>query len=160
MTAPVVRAAIAEDAAAVAHIWRDGWHAGHAGLVPDSLVAVRTDESFRARAADRVADTTVATVDGEVAGFVMVVADEAEQVYVSSRRRGTGVASALLAEAERQVRANGYETAWLAVVAGNARARAFYEREGWRDGGGFDYEAAVEDGSTLSVPCHRYVKAV
>ena len=56
------------------------------------------------------------------------------------------------------MRQNGHDVAWLAVVAGNARARSFYERMGWRDEGGFDYEAAVEDGTTVSVPCRRYVK--
>jgi GNAT superfamily N-acetyltransferase len=100
----------------------------------------------------------VAIVDGEVAGFIMVVRDEAEQVYVSSRHRGAGIADALLAEAERQIKANGHDLAWLAVVEGNGRARSFYERMGWRDDGGFDYPAAVEDGSTVGVPCRRYVK--
>jgi GNAT superfamily N-acetyltransferase len=156
----VIRPAEPGDAAAVAEIWRSGWRDGHLGLVPDALVAVRTDESFRARAADRVGDTTVAVVDGEVAGFIMVVGDEAEQVYVSAAHRGRGVADALLAEAERQVRENGHGLAWLAVVEGNGRARAFYERMGWRDEGGFRYEAAVEDGSTVTVPCRRYVKNV
>jgi GNAT superfamily N-acetyltransferase len=156
----VIRPAEPGDAAAVAEIWHSGWREGHLGHVPDELVLVRTDESFRTRAADRVGDTTVAVVDGEVAGFVMVAGDEAEQVYVAAAHRGKGVADALLAEAERQVRENGHELAWLAVVSGNARARAFYERMGWRDDGGFDYEAAVEDGSTVSVPCRRYVKTV
>jgi len=160
VSSPLVRPATPDDAAAVAEIWRDGWRDGHLGLVPESLAAVRTDESFRTRAADRVADTTVATVEAAVAGFVMVVGDEVEQVYVSSRHRGSGVADALLAEAERQVRENGHAVAWLAVVAGNGRARSFYERSGWSDEGGFDYEAAVEDGTTVSVPCHRYVKRV
>jgi GNAT superfamily N-acetyltransferase len=156
----VIRPAEPGDAAAVAEIWRSGWRDGHLGLVPDALVAVRTDESFRARAADRVGDTTVAVVDGEVAGFIMVVGDEAEQVYVSAAHRGRGVADALLAEAERQVRENGHGLAWLAVVEGNGRARAFYERMGWRDEGGFGYEAAAEDRSTVTVPCRRYVKNV
>ena len=158
MSSPGIRPATPEDAAAVAEIWRDGWRDGHLGLVPDSLAAVRTDESFRTRAADRVADTTVAMVGADVAGLIMVVGDEVEQVYVSSRHRGSGVADALLAEAERRVRQNGHAAAWLAVVAGNGRARSFYERMGWSDEGGFDYEAAVEDGSTVSVPCRRYVK--
>ena len=158
MNSTSIRPATPEDAAAVAEIWRDGWRDGHLGFVPDTLAAVRTDESFRTRAADRVADTTVAVVGADVAGFIMVVGDEVEQVYVSSRHRGSGVADALLAEAERQVRANGHEVAWLAVVEGNGRARSFYERTGWSDEGGFDYEAAVEDGSTVSVPCCRYVK--
>ena len=155
MSSPGIRPATPEDAAAVAEIWRDGWRDGHLGLVPDSLAAVRTDESFRTRAGRRVADTTVAVVGADVAGFIMVVGDEVEQVYVSSRHRGSGVADALLAEAERQVRQDGHAAAWLAVVAGNGRARSFYERMGWSDEGGFDYEAAVEDGSTRQRPLPR-----
>jgi GNAT superfamily N-acetyltransferase len=141
----------------VAEIWHLGWQDGHLGLVPQELADIRTEASFRTRAADRVADTTVATVDGAVAGFVMVVGDEVEQVYVSSGHRGSGLAAALLAEAERQVQANGHGKAWLAVVAGNARARAFYERAGWIDEGPFDYDAATEDGP-IAVPCRRYTK--
>lgn len=160
MTSPLIRPATPGDAAAVAEVWRDGWRDGHLGLVPESLAAVRTDESFRTRAAARVGDTTVAVAAGEIAGFVMVGGAEVEQVYVSSRHRGTGVADSLLAEAERQVRANGHAVAWLAVVDGNGRARAFYERLGWRDEGGFDYDAAVEDGTSVAVPCRRYVKTV
>jgi GNAT superfamily N-acetyltransferase len=127
--------------------------------VPEALVAVRTEESFWARAGERVGDTTVAVVDDEVAGFVMVVGDEVEQVYVSRDHRGSGVAGVLLGEAERQVKGNGYSEAWLAVATGNARARRFYERSGWTDGGAFDYPASVARG-TLPVPCHRYQKPV
>jgi DNA/RNA-binding domain of Phe-tRNA-synthetase-like protein/GNAT superfamily N-acetyltransferase len=148
-----------EDVDDVAEIWCHGWRDGHLGLVPQELADVRTDESFRTRAFQRVRDTTLATVDGTVAGFVMVVGDEVEQVYVSAAYRGTGVAGALMAEAERQVRANGHGKAWLAVVAGNARARAFYERVGWRDEGPFHYTAVTERGPIL-VPCHRYTKLV
>lgn len=119
-----------EDATAVARIWHHGWRDGHLGHVPGDLVAARTPESFGTRAAERVGDTVVAIVDDAVAGFVMVVEDEVEQVYVSEDHRGTGVATALLAEAERLVEAGGHRRAWLAVVAGNARARRFYERCG------------------------------
>ena len=152
-----IRPGTAQDASAVAEIWRLGWRDGHLGLVPRELAEARTDASFASRSAQRVDDTTVAIVDGAVAGFVMVVDDEVEQVYVGSAYRGTGVADALLGEAERQVLARGHATAWLAVVAGNARARAFYERKGWSDEGAFDYAAATEDGS-IAVPCRRYVK--
>jgi len=78
-------------------------------------------------------------------------------VYVAADHRGTGVAHILMAEAERKVRANGHRKAWLAVVAGNTRARAFYERAGWVDEGSFDYAAAAE-GRTIAVPCRRYTK--
>lgn len=155
----VIRPAGPDDSAAVADIWFHGWRDGHLGNVSGELVAIRTEESFRRRAAERTGDTTVATVDDEVAGFVMVVDDEVEQVYVSSRHRGTGVAGALLAEAECLVARNGHERAWLAVATGNERARRFYERNGWMDEGAFDYPAQGPDGP-IPVECHRYVKRV
>ena len=154
-----LRPAVADDVDAVAAIWYAGWGDGHLGHVPDELVAIRTKESFWTRAADRVADTTVAVVGDQVAGFVMVVGDEVEQVYVDRNHRGSGVAATLLGEAERLVKANGHSEAWLAVATGNARARRFYERSGWADGGAFGYPADVGNG-TVAVPCHRYVKPV
>jgi GNAT superfamily N-acetyltransferase len=79
------------------------------------------------------------------------------RTYVSSDHRGTGVAASLLAEGERMVAAAGHQQAWLAVVAGNARARRFYQRCGWTDEGPFDY-AAKTDGGAIAVRCHRYVR--
>ena len=154
-----LRPAEATDVDAVAAIWYSGWGDGHLGNVPDELVAIRTKESFWTRVPARIPDTTVAIAGGEVAGFVMVVGDELEQVYVSADHRGSGVAAVLIAEAERQVKANGYAEAWLAVATGNARARRFYERSGWTDAGAFDYPADTENGP-IPVPCHRYTKQV
>ncbi|MGB0096604.1 MAG: GNAT family N-acetyltransferase [Solirubrobacteraceae bacterium] len=151
-----LRPASRSDANVVAETWYHGWRDGHLGHVPADLVAVRTRESFGSRAAQRVSDTVVALVNDAVAGFVMVV-DEVEQVYVSTDHRGTGVASVLLAEAERRVEANGHERAWLAVVAGNTRARGFYERSGWCDEGLVDYPQRAPMGPIL-LPAHRYVK--
>jgi GNAT superfamily N-acetyltransferase len=155
--AVTLRPARPDDAGAIAQIWADGWRDGHAGHVSDELTAARTRESFDRRAAQRIGDTVVATVGGEVAGFVMVVGDEVEQVYVSARHRGTGVAGALLAEGERLVGAKGHGRAWLAVIAANARARRFYERSGWADEGPFDYVASTAAGP-IRVSVHRYVK--
>jgi ribosomal protein S18 acetylase RimI-like enzyme len=154
-----LRHARPQDAAAIAEIWHLGWRDGHLGNVPAELLAARDEESFRTRAPQRVDDTTLAVVDGEIAGFVMVVDDEVEQVYVAARHRGTGVSDTLLDEAERRVAAAGHGEAWLAVVPGNARARRFYERRGWTDHGLFDHRAP-SDGGTIAVPAHRYVKAV
>jgi ribosomal protein S18 acetylase RimI-like enzyme len=159
MRGPVLRPARSDDVAAIAAIWRDGWADGHLGHVPTELVAVRTPESFVTRAAARRADTTVAEVDGEIAGFVMVVGEEVEQVYVAAGHRGTGVAALLLAEAARRVAADGHRRAWLAVATGNARARRFYERQGWVDEGRFDYPAE-SDAGPIPVDCHRYAIAV
>ena len=156
---PVVtlRQATADDAPKIAKIWRLGWRDGHLGFVPHELVAARHDDSFRIRAGQRVSDATVAVIGGEVAGFVMVVGNEVEQVYVAAPHRGTGVADMLMTEAEQRITRAGHSTAWLAVVAGNTRARRFYERRGWSDAGPFDYAAAGEDGP-ISVPSRRYVK--
>lgn len=153
----ILRKGNEEDAREITEIWHLGWRDGHLGFVPRELVAARTEESFRARAAARVGEATVAVVDGAIAGFVIVVDDEVEQLYVSASHRGTGIADVLMSEAERQIRARGHSKAWLAVVAGNARARAFYERAGWRDEGPFEYAADAENG-TIGVPCRRYTK--
>jgi len=146
-----------EDAPAIAAIWHSGWRDGHLGRVPAELTEIRTEASFRARAAERAGETTVAVVDGAVAGFVLVDGDELEQLYVSSSHRGKGIADALINEAERRIMANGHAQGWLAVVPDNTRARAFYERAGWRDEGAFDHRAPA-DGAPIVVPCRRYTK--
>jgi putative acetyltransferase len=159
MDAATLRPATPADAAAVAHLWHRGWHDAHAGHVPDGLTAARTLAAFGERSAAAVGVTTVAVVDGEVAGFVMVVGDEVEQLFVDAAHRGTGLAGTLLDEAERQVAAAGHEVAWLAVVTGNARARRFYERRGWADEGDLPYEV-VAGSETFISPCRRYTKRV
>jgi ribosomal protein S18 acetylase RimI-like enzyme len=159
MSPTVLRPARPDDAGEIAAIWYQGWRDGHLGHVPDALTAARTEDSFQLRAAQRVDETVVASVDGAVAGFIMVVDDEVEQVYVSGAHRGTGVAASLLAEAERLVKEAGYPRAWLAVVAGNDRARRFYARQGWTDDGLIDYPAASADGP-IHIPAHRYIKRV
>lgn len=159
MTGAVVRPAVAADAEQVASIWEQGWREVHPGEVPDALLVVRTSASFRERAAARLADTLVAEADGEVVGFTMTDHDEVDQVYVAPAGRGTGAATALLAAAERRIRDAGHAAAWLAVVRGNARARAFYARQGWVDEGEFTHDAPGPDGPIL-VTAHRYVKQV
>jgi ribosomal protein S18 acetylase RimI-like enzyme len=94
-----------------------------------------------------------------VAGFVVVVDDEVEQVYVDRRWRGRGVAELLLRHAEAVIGQGGRRTAWLAVVAGNTRARRFYARLGWQDRGSFTYQAKTATG-TFAVPAHRYEREV
>ncbi|MET0234836.1 MAG: GNAT family N-acetyltransferase [Kibdelosporangium sp.] len=154
-----LRPATSHDAGVVARIWHQGWQDAHQGNVPDELVAIRTKESFWQRARQQVDETIVATVDSAIAGFVMVIDDEVEQVYVAADHRGTGVAAALLTAAEERVAKNGHAKAWLAVVAGNARARKFYERHGWTDEGPFDHAAPSEAGP-IAVPAQRYTKPV
>lgn len=154
-----IEAASPDDAPALAAIWHLGWIDGHAATVSEDLVAVRTADEFLRRMTARIAEVRVARHAGEIAGFHIVVDDELEQIYVSADHRGAGIAQHLLASAEQQIATNGHTRAWLAVVAGNDRAQAFYRKQGWQDEGLFDYEAAGPDGP-INVPSHRYVKTL
>ena len=159
MRTTAIRPATSTDIDTLVRIWSEGWRDGHLGHVPDLLVSNRTVDSFVPRVRQRIPDTWVADHDGEVVGFVVVLGDEVEQVYVDRRTRGSGAAALLLGKAETIVGDRGYTTAWLAVVAGNARARAFYERQGWSDRGPFDYTAETASGP-ITVPVRRYERVV
>jgi putative acetyltransferase len=162
MSDPILRPAGADDADSIADLFHRGWHDAHPGHVPDGLTERRTASAFHDRVTQRVAETdetTVAEVDGEIAGFIMVDGDEAEQVYVDRRFRGSGLAALLLTEAERQIAAAGHDVAWLAVVRGNERARAFYAKQGWVDEGDLDYPVTAL-GETYVSPCRRLTKQV
>ncbi len=152
---PTLRPARDDDAAEIARIWLVSWHDGHDGHVPDELAAQRTPEAFPARAREAIPAAWVAERDGRLLGFVTAVGDEVKQLFVDRPARGTGVASELLRKGAELVAAAGHDVAWLAVVTGNARARAFYEREGWRDAGPLAYQAATAVGP-VTVPTHRY----
>jgi ribosomal protein S18 acetylase RimI-like enzyme len=155
-----MRPATAGDVDAIVSVFHQGWHEVHPGRVPDGLTERRTPEAFHDRVSRRVAETgetTVAEVDGTVAGFIMVSGDEAEQVYVDRAFRGTTVAAQLLTEAERQIAEAGHDVAWLVVVRGNDRAQAFYARQGWVDEGDFDYPVTALGEHYIS-PCRRYTK--
>ncbi len=159
MSSPTLRPATADDMAGVADLWHAAWHEAHVGHVPGGLTAARTLPTFQARTPSRVADTTVAEVDGRLAGFVMTEGSEVEQLFVAAAHRGSGVAALLLDEGERRVAAAGHRVAWLAVVVGNARARRFYQRQGWADEGPLPYEVSA-GGTTYVSPCRRYVRTV
>jgi ribosomal protein S18 acetylase RimI-like enzyme len=159
VTSVALRPATVAHVTAIARIWREGWADGHAGHVPNALAAERTPASFDRRAMERISCTWVAETAGAVAGFVVVVDAEVEQLYVDRSWRGRGVAERLLRHAEAVIGQGGRRTAWLAVVAGNTRARSFYARSGWRDQGPITYPAQTVTG-TIPVPAHRYEREV
>jgi GNAT superfamily N-acetyltransferase len=150
-----VRKAAAGDIGVVTRIWHLGWLDGHLGHVPPELLPHRQEEQYLSRARDRLDSMWVAESHGQIVGFVVVKGNEVEQIFVDRAARGTGIAAMLLRKAEAEIRHAGHQRAWLAVVAGNQRARSFYSRLGWRDAGPFTYMAETEAGP-FAIPSHRY----
>lgn len=116
----------------LARLWYDGWQDAHAEILPSGLVRLRTLESFAERLGAALSSVRVADVEGEPAGFCMTRSDELYQLFVSPAARGTGLAAALLADAEARLADGGAQVAWLACAIGNDRAARFYEKHGWR----------------------------
>ena len=87
--------------------------------------------------------TFVAHEDGRIDGFVFVgpsgdeddkgkVISQVFSIHVDPSRRGGGIGRRLLEHALGFLRSSGFKEATLWVVAGNDRARHFYEALGWR----------------------------
>lgn len=72
----------------------------------------------------------VASLDGEVVGFVAFADAEVTWLYVHPERQGRGVGRALLRHALAHARSHGAGRVETTVLDGN-RARALYESEGF-----------------------------
>ncbi len=127
-----VRAAEEVEIDHLAKLWFDGWRDAHAQIVPAELTRLRTLESFGTRLRADLRNIRVVGPFGAPVGFCIVKGDELYQLFVSATARGSGVAGALIADAEARLSEAGVKTAWLACAIGNERAARFYERRGWR----------------------------
>src|SRR6478735_9112115 len=84
--------------------------------------------------------TIVGEIDGRVAGYASLdvtspTIAELKRLFVRPEHWGIGLASALLEEAIGMAYAAGYRSMRLSTPTDNARARRFYEREGWHAAG-------------------------
>ena len=159
--AVVVRRAAVDDADAIGVVHVRAWQAAYRGLMSDEhLDGLSTDQriaGWREGLAERAKDRAVLVVedpaDGRVCGFA-VVGDvrtgdgsapvgegELWAINLEPGAWGRGLASALLAGAVDELSARGCTEAHLWVLDGNARARRFYEREGWAPDGGVKHQA-------------------
>lgn len=154
-----VRAADEAEIGQLAKVWHDGWHDAHARILPAELTRLRTVESFRDRLQAALSNVRVAGPPGAPVGFCILKGDELYQLYVSAEARGSGVAAALIADAEAQLSANDVTVAWLACAIGNARAAAFYEKCGWRRTETFVYDAETATGK-FPLEVWRYEKVL
>lgn len=64
---------------------------------------------------------------------------ELQRLYVQRHFLGQGLGRALLQRAEEAAHARGATTLWLSAWAGNAKALAFYPRQGYADVGATDH---------------------
>ncbi|WP_329343986.1 GNAT family N-acetyltransferase [Streptomyces sp. NBC_00663] len=160
------------DCERVAEIRVRGWQTAYRGLMPqpylDALSVAEDAERRRARLrqSDPSVVNLVAEQHGELLGWaahgpyrdgeVRTADAELYAIYVDTGRFGGGLGHALLQESVRRCTAAGHPRIRLWVLRGNARARAFYERAGFRpDGAEEPFEV---DG--VPVPEVRYVKGL
>ncbi|MFG3249637.1 GNAT family N-acetyltransferase [Streptomyces sp. NPDC048187] len=155
----------------VAGIRVRGWQSAYRGLVPqaflDAMDPAADAERRRAlfdRAPRGVVNLVAEGDGGEVVGWACHgpyrdgerrTADaELYAIYVDTGRFGEGVGQALLRESVRRCESAGYPRMLLWVLRGNARARRFYERAGFRADG--TEEPFVVQG--VGVPEVRYAR--
>lgn len=72
-----------------------------------------------------------------------IVAPELNKLYILEWFCGMGIGYALLAEAEKFVKAKGINTMWLWVLESNLRAINFYERQGYKYIGDASFQMEV-----------------
>lgn len=144
---PAVRPFVAAtDARAVAEVhvgaWRDAYRGQMSDATLDGLDVDAREDLWRR--AD-MGTVFVSTLEGVLQGFVCVGVSRDEdtdatghELYALNLRAsawGTGMGVALLRTGESAMREAGADAATLWVLETNARARRFYEREGWRPDG-------------------------
>ncbi len=166
----LVRVATLADAGELAAIHVEGRRWAYRGLLPDALlegddVRLERESAWRRFMAQLPARSAalIAERGGAGAGLVSVgpsrdpdASEETGEVYSvylrSSALAGTGIGSALMRAGLAALRGGRFRDATLWVLATNARARAFYERGGWRADGAEKHEAL----SGVPLPHVRY----
>jgi len=150
----VVRLATPEDAGAIGEAHAEAWRIGYKGLfAPDVLareVASRRNSWSERMAVPGIEFTKlfVGVCDGGVRGFAHVgpAADgsgrgEVYGFYAHPVAWGTGIAKAMMGEGLSALDAMGFESVCVWTLRDAKRARAFYEKLGYRTTG----ETKVED---------------
>ena len=152
-----VRKAERAEIGRLARLWYDAWQDSHAEIVPVELPRLPTLERLEARLQALLPSVRVVERDGEPAGLCAIDDDELYLLYVSAEARGSGVAAALLADAETRLQRAGIEVAWLGCAIGNDRAVRFYEKGGWQRVGSMVKQLGTPDGD-VPLDVWRYEK--
>jgi GNAT superfamily N-acetyltransferase len=106
--------------------------AGFANVFPQELYPFPEDE-IRETLREQLADSaSIVLLDDDLRGFALAGGGWLRRLYVLPSAWGAGVGAALHDDAIAALRADGAASASLWCLAGNERARRFYERRGWR----------------------------
>jgi GNAT superfamily N-acetyltransferase len=118
-----VRQATAADAAAVAQVFLASFHATY------DFPLAHTDDEVRGWVREAIAtqETWIAVDDDRVVGWMVVAPGELDQLYIAPDRLGEGFGRRLL-EVAKERSPDGLSLYTFQV---NARARRFYERNGF-----------------------------
>lgn len=141
-----LRPAVPADAEAVARLHVRSWQSAYRGLISqEHLDSLDPDAWARKYAFGRIgigAPSTVVAVDGPtICGFATTGLcrdtdlpnfGELMAIYVDPACVRTGIGRLLIGAARERLRRVGLTAASLWVLDGNARARGFYESDGWR----------------------------
>jgi ribosomal protein S18 acetylase RimI-like enzyme len=152
-----IRRARDADARGLAEVHVRTWREAYRDQLPGPyLKALSVDareshwrNELQAMAADR--RPWVAEANGQIVGFVAAgtareetagpLTGEVYAIYILPDCWDRGVGHSLLAHAERDLVAHGYNEAVLWVLADNQRARVFYELAGWHADGGTKHDS-------------------
>lgn len=170
MTYTVIRPATPDDALAIATIHVASWQHAYRGVLPDDALDAMTPDDrlpmwihLLAAPQPRV-HVGVASMHGKVVGFYSIgPSNEGDPdevmmlytIYMDPGSTGQGIGRALIADAERRMRALGARAGVLRVITANAGTRRFYERAGWT---AEPASVRVEDAWGLSFETIRYTK--
>jgi len=141
-----VRAAVPADAPDVARVQVRSWQSAYRGLIDQGYLDGLTPAFFAhrytfGRVGLRLPSTLVAADGSAIRGLATTGlcrdmnfpnVGELMAIYVDPAHVRTGVGRLLMAAARARLRLVGVTGAQLWVLDGNAGARRFYERDGWR----------------------------
>jgi ribosomal protein S18 acetylase RimI-like enzyme len=142
-----LRRAAVGDARGIAEVHVAAWRAAYASTIPAAYLEGLSVELSELRWRDQLADAEhaifVAVDHGTVVGFTNSGAaedgpegaGELHTIYLLPEYWERGIGRGLLRLSEDALRDAGFSHAVLWVLEDNARARAFYERNGWRPDG-------------------------
>ncbi|HBE83816.1 MAG TPA: GNAT family N-acetyltransferase [Pyrinomonadaceae bacterium] len=142
-----VRPALRSEIDAIARLWHDSWQEAHSEILPEGHAQFWTLATFEKVLCSDITKVHVVGPIGKPLGLSIVKDDELNQIHVNKESRGTGVAKALIDDAERRISRAGNRIAWLACGIGNSRAARFYEKCGWHLASVFTHELKTPAGS-------------